>query len=146
MNNIKFIGTAEAENNGAQFTTKMQTNGFDFVADEPKVLGGKNLGPAPGDYLCMALASCKAMTLRMYVQRKQWKVDTIKVKVNLKKGGQLPSGINTFYSDITVTGDFDEDQQQRMLHIAKACPVSRLLRKQNEVITNLKTDDISAFP
>ena len=124
----------------------MKTNSFEFVADEPEVIGGKNLGPSPGDYLCMALASCKAMTLRMYVQRKQWKVDTIKVKVNLKKGKQLPSGINTFYSDITLTGDFDEDQQQRMLHIAKACPVSRLLRKQNEVITNLKTDDISAFP
>ena len=146
MNNIKFIGTAEAKNNGEQFTTNIQTNGFDFVADEPEVVGGKNLGPAPGDYLCMALASCKAMTLRMYVQRKQWKVDTIKVKVNLKKGEQLPSGINTFYSDITVTGDFDEEQQQRMLHIAKACPVSRLLHKQNVVITILRNDDISVIP
>ena len=115
------------------------------MADESEVVGGKNLGPAPGDYLCMALASCKAMTLRMYAQRKKWNVDIINVKVNLKKGDQLLSGINTFYSDITVTGNFDEEQQQRMLHIAKACPISRLLRKQNEVITILR-NDISVIP
>jgi putative redox protein len=147
MKHINFIGTTEAENNGMEFTTKMQTNGFDFVADKPEVLGGNNLGPAPGDYLCMALASCKAMTLRIYIQRKQWSVDTVKVKVNLQKDDQLSPGNNTFYSEISITGNVDKEQLRRLLHIAKSCPVSKLLQKQNEVITTVvRTDDINVFP
>lgn len=137
MNNIKFIGTAEAENNGAQFLTSIKTNRFEFLADEPEVIGGKNLGPSPGDYLCMALASCEAMTLRMYIQRKQWEVGSIKVQVNLEKDAESSSGLNTFYSVIKLTGNFNEEQQQRMLHIAKACPISRLLQKQNKVVTTI---------
>ena len=137
MNNIKFMGTAEAQNIGDQFTTSIKSNSFEYVADEPEAIGGKNIGPSSGDYLCMALASCKAMTLRMYVKRKQWKVQSINVKVKLVKGPQPPSGLNTFYSEINVTGSFDEEQEKRMLYIAKACPISRLLQKQNEVVTTL---------
>jgi putative redox protein len=73
----------------------------------------------------------------MYVKRKQWKVESINVKVKLVKGHQSPSGLNTFYSEINVTGSFDEEQEKRMLYIAKACPISRLLQKQNEVATTL---------
>ena len=131
----KFSGFAEAENNDDLYTTTMKTNGHELVADESKEVGGKNLGPAPGDYLCMSLASCKAITLRMYIQRKQWKVDSINVKVNLVRGNNLASGLNTFYCEITVKGNINEDQQKRLQEIAKVCPISRLLGKQNEVVT-----------
>ncbi|MDQ6901461.1 MAG: OsmC family protein [Bacteroidota bacterium] len=40
---------------------------------------GEYLGPAPGDYLCATLASCKAITLRMYPDHKKWNVEKIKV-------------------------------------------------------------------
>ena len=137
----KFSGVAEAKNKGELFTTFMETNGHTLVADEPKEFGGQNLGPSPGDYLCMSLASCKAITLRMYVQRKQWKVDTVHVKVNLVKGNHLASGVNTFYCEIIVTGDINAEQQKRLEEIAKVCPISRLLGKQNEVIIMIMNKD-----
>lgn len=120
----------------------MQTNGHHLVADELEEFGGKNLGPSPGDYLCMSLASCKAITLRMYIQRKQWKVDAIHLKVNLVKVSQLASGMNTFYCEIIVSGDINADQQKRLGEIAKVCPISRLLSKENEVLINIYKKDI----
>ena len=137
MDNIKFMGTAEAQNIGDQFTTTIKSNSFEYVADEPEAIGGKNIGPSSGDYLCMALASCKAITLRMYVQRKQWKVDSIHVNASLVKGNQLASGVNTFYCEITVAGDINSDQEKRLEEIAKVCPVSRLLGKQNDVVISI---------
>ena len=135
MTPAKFIGIAEVENKGEQYSTWMKSNGHELVADELQEFGGQNLGPSPGDYLCMSLASCKAITLRMYIQRKRWKVDTINIKVNLVKGSHSASGLNTFHCEITVTGDINADQQKRLVEIAKVCPISRLLGKQNEVIT-----------
>jgi putative redox protein len=73
----------------------------------------------------------------MYIQRKQWQVDAINVKVNMVKGDQNPTGVNTFHSEIAITGNLDEAQQQRIIHIAKACPISKLLQKQNEVVTTV---------
>ena len=83
MNNGKIIASGEAENNGEQYTTPVRSGEHSWVADEAVGAGGKNAGPAPGDYLCMALASCKVITLRMYVQRKQWNIDAINLEVNL---------------------------------------------------------------
>ena len=142
MTPAKFTGVAEAKNKGELFATFMETNGHILVADEPREFGGKNLGPSPGDYLCISLASCKAITLRMYIQRKQWKADAIHVKVKLVKGSRFASGMNTFYCEIIVTGDINADQRKRLEDIAKACPVSRMLGKQNEVITVVTNDDI----
>ncbi|HRP58417.1 OsmC family protein [Agriterribacter sp.] len=134
MNNKKIIASGEAENKGELYTTPVRSGEHAWVADELKSVGGRNAGPAPGDYLCIALASCKAITLRMYVQRKQWKVDVINVKANLVRG-EVPGAPNTFYCEVNVNGDINEDQKKRLLQIAKACPVSRLLGKPNEVIT-----------
>ncbi|RYE55432.1 MAG: OsmC family peroxiredoxin [Sphingobacteriales bacterium] len=137
MATAKFGGVAEAHNKGELFATVMEANGHMLVADEPREFGGKNTGPSPGDYLCMSLASCKAITLRMYITRKQWKVDSIHINVKLIRGTELASGMNTFYCEITVPGEVSADQQKRLQEIAKVCPISRMLGKQNEVITSV---------
>lgn len=131
----KIIATAEVENNGDQYTSAVKVHQHLAVTDEPVESGGKDAGPAPGDFLCISLASCTAITLRMYADRKQWKVDRIWVKVNLVRGSDLPSGHNTFFCEVKLTGSLTEEQHKRMMEIAKKCPVHRLLTKPSEVVT-----------
>src|SRR5690242_15770301 len=54
-----------------------------FIADEPASIGGKDMGPDPYTLLLSSLASCKLITLRMYIDRKGWKVDQLAVSVNM---------------------------------------------------------------
>ena len=75
----KIIATAEVTNDHDQYSSRIRINKHELLVDEPLNNGGADLAPAPGDYLCAALASCKAITLRMYAQRKKWKIDEIKV-------------------------------------------------------------------
>jgi putative redox protein len=137
MTATKFIGSATAVNDGGQYKTNLVSGSHQFIADEPKEYGGEELGPAPADYLCAALASCKAITIRMYVNRKGWKVDAIDVTARFAKGDQLASGTPTFYCDVQLTGELTDEQRKRILDIARACPVDRLLQKPSEVITGL---------
>ena len=137
MAQTKIIASGQAENTGDIYKTELRINQHLLIADELPEVGGKDEGPAPGDYLCMSLASCKAITLRMYAQRKDWKVDVIKVKVNLVKGSDMESGNNTFFSEVDIKGNLDDDQKARMLQIAKACPIDRLLIKSNDSISVL---------
>jgi putative redox protein len=135
MDKTKVVASAEAVNKGEVLTTKLFADDFEYIGDEPKVYGGRNEGAAPAQYICMALASCKAITLRMYAKRKNWTIDEIQVKVNMVKGDQMPSGFNTFFCSVKIVGELSEEQEKRLLEISKVCPVDRLLGKPNEVVT-----------
>ena len=54
-----------------------------FNADEPKNKGGTDMAPAPDEILEASLASCTAITLRMYADRKQWNLNAVDVSVNI---------------------------------------------------------------
>ena len=133
----KIVASVTARNKADALKTELQAAAFSFVADEPLLYGGQDLGPAPADYLCMALASCQAITLRMYAKRKGWNVPCIDVKVDFVKGGDTPSGENTFVVEIKVEGMLDVEQRKRLEDIAKACPVHRLMSHPIHVITTL---------
>ena len=137
MSQGKIIATATAENTGEIYQTVLKINQHMLVADELPEVGGKDTGPAPGDFLCMSLASCKVITLRMYAQRKNWKADVIKIKVNLVKGANMETGNNTFFCEVEIQGDLTDEQKSRMMEIARACPVDKLLRKPNDVVSVL---------
>jgi len=133
----KVIATAEVTNNGNQYTSDVSINQHDLLVDEPMEKGGEDLGPAPGDYLCAALASCKAITLRMYAQRKGWKIDEIKVKVDLVKDSQSEPVLHTFICELSFIGNLDEEQIKRLEVIASSCPLHKLLSRANKIITTL---------
>ena len=85
----------------------------------------------------MSLAACKVITLRMYAERKKWKVDLIKVKVSLVKGSDMETGNNTFFSEVSIEGDISEQDKARMMEIAKACPINKLLGKPSDFVSQL---------
>ena len=135
MDKTKIIASAEAVNKGDVLTTKVFADGFEHIVDEPEMYGGNNEDAAPAQYICMALASCKAITLRMYARRKKWVLEEIQVKVNMVKRDQMLSGLNTFFCSIKLLGALTEEQEKRLMEISKVCPIDRLLSKPSEVIT-----------
>lgn len=137
MTKTKTIGSASAQNNGEVYRTSVVTGDFHLTVDEPTEYGGGATGPAPADYLCTAMASCKAITIRMYAQRKGWQVDGVTVHVSLVKGDRGAAGVNSFFCEVRITGALSDAQRQRILQIARICPIERLLGKSNEVVTVL---------
>ncbi|MCA9000956.1 MAG: alpha/beta fold hydrolase, partial [Planctomycetes bacterium] len=57
------------------FTCKVTAGPHRLIADEPKHVGGLDMGPAPYDFVGIGLGACTAMTIRMYTDRKEWPVD-----------------------------------------------------------------------
>jgi putative redox protein len=111
------------------YTVKLQNGRHEFLADEPLEKGGADTGPGPDELLEAALASCTAVTLRMYAQRKQWPVAEIEVTVSLQRVEKK----TVFTKSIKVNGSIDEAQRKRMLEIGELCPVSRTLLNEVEI-------------
>lgn len=116
-----------------RYRTEITTGGKIVVADEPEELGGTNLGAAPGEFLMIALASCTAITLRMYADRKKWPMEKVTVEVNFEKVDNK----TIFSREISLEGQLDEEQRNRLLQIANACPVHKTLTNPIEVETKL---------
>src|SRR5689334_23741319 len=52
-----------------------------FIVDEPVSAGGLGTGPNPYDLMAAALASCTALTIRLYAERKGWPLKHVEVSV-----------------------------------------------------------------
>lgn len=112
-----------------------------FVADEPVKSGGGDTGPDPFTLLLSSLVSCTLATMRMYIDRKQWDIPVIRVKANMfqqVKGEQL---ITTIDRDISFEGKVETEKKERLLEIASACPVSKLLEGEVKVRSFMYHDE-----
>jgi putative redox protein len=115
-----------------------------LVADEPPPIG-EDAGPTPYDLLLAALGSCTNMTVRMYADRKGWPLERIRVtlshsRIHAKDCAECESGngwIDQINKTIELSGELDDVQRQRLLHIAEQCPVHRTLISQILITTSL---------
>jgi putative redox protein len=129
------------------FVTEIVTEGHRLVADKPVSMGGTGSGPAPYGYLMAALGACKAMTLRMYSDRKEWPLESVTVKLAHQKIDaadcetcQTKEGkLDQFDCEIDLSGGLDDQQKQRLLQIADRCPVHRTLHSEIIVKSKLKS-------
>lgn len=116
-----------------KYQTVLTNSRHQLIADEPENLNGTDLGPTPEEMLMMSLAGCTAITLRMYADRKQWNVEQVQVEITMDK----LSDKTLFTRSIKLTGNLSPEEQQRMLQVANACPVHKILTHPIEVNTNL---------
>jgi len=93
-----------------------------IVFDEPETLGGLDTGMTPNELLLSALGSCAAITIKMYAQRKGWDVKEVIAHLDLSKN---EDGKTIFTERFEFIGNLDDAQKERLLKIAKACPVAK---------------------
>jgi putative redox protein len=104
-----------------------------WFADEPESLGGGDRGPTPVSLLLSSLGACTSITLKMYAKRKGWQLDEVHVTLSMETG----SDGSTIDRRIVLTGDLSEEQRERLLQIANACPVHKILTNPIEIRTGL---------
>lgn len=118
-----------------KYKTIIRSATNEIIADEPIDLGGKDLGLTPGELLTGSLASCTSITLRMYSDRKEWDVQEIIVNVTLNDEEKNNPVLSR---TVEVKGNLNEQEQARLLAIANACPIHKLLSRGIEIRTEMK--------
>jgi len=113
---IAHIGTTDYQ---VQFDDGTHT----WVADEPASLGGGDRGPTPFSLLLSSLGACTSITLKMYAGRKDWPLEGVRVALTMETGA---SG-TTIDRQIALEGPLTDEQRERLLQIANACPVHKVL-------------------
>jgi putative redox protein len=101
-----------------------------LIADEPTDKGGTNTGPTPSQLLALGLASCTAITLEMYADRKQLDVGDLAIDVDYELNRD---GRSRFELTITLPAGLSEEEVEQLRVIAGKCPVHRALKGEVEI-------------
>src|SRR4029077_8662989 len=83
-----------------------------------------------------ALGACKAMTIRLYANRKNWPLKRAEVAVRHRRADLNAQDI--FEVEVTLEGALDENQRAKLMEIADRCPVSVTLTRGSQVHSTLK--------
>jgi putative redox protein len=108
-----------------RFTHELKVREHTLTADEPKDEGGDDAGPSPQELLAASLASCTAVTMEMYAQRKGWNTDGLEVDVDYTPADRgSPTRFNLV---MRMPAHLSEEQVDKLRVIAAKCPVHRTL-------------------
>ena len=116
------------------YATTIQAGRHALTVDESQEHGGQDVGPTPTDLYAAALASCTAITLRMYAERKQWPLETLQVSVEIRKAADKSTSIERV---LKLSGALSDEQRARLADIAERTPVTLMVKNSVEVHTSL---------
>ena len=117
-------------------TVEIRGGQHTITADEPKQTGGDDQGPSPQELLAASLASCSAVTLEMYADRKGWNIGDVSVDVRFEPAQR--GSPTRFQISVKLPKELPEDQRERLMQIVARCPVHRTL--EGEVIFDEKLE------
>lgn len=135
------VRISEADANG--FLQDISAGTKHVAADEPRSVGGADLGFTPYQLVGAGLGACTSMTIRMYARRKDWPLDHVSVDVGHDKihardcaDCETTDGkVDIFRREIRLTGALSDEQRARLMEIADRCPVHRTLEREIRVET-----------
>jgi putative redox protein len=127
------------------YTTEIKTARHNLIGDEPINVGGNDFGPTPYEFISSGLATCTAITLKMYAQRKGWDLQETLAHVQYKNNHlddceqceDEGHEINHFEKMLEFKGNLDEKQIKRLKQIASKCPVHKTLEAGASIATTL---------
>ena len=123
---------------GPSLRNDIESGPHRLVADEPVDAGGTAEGPTPYDFLSAALGACTSMTMRVVAKRENIPLEGIEITVEsdrmyakdcadcLSNSGY----IHHFSVAIKLIGNLTAEQRERMLSVAKRCPVNKTLTSE----------------
>jgi putative redox protein len=123
------MGTVVVRNK-TKVVHEIEVDGHILLSDEPQP-GGDDAGPDPHELMLAGLGACQAITLRLYCDRKEWDLGEVTVTL---KSERVSNGIERITSNMTATGNLNEEQAQRLQEVMSRCPLSKLLKSQPEMI------------
>ena len=126
---------------GASFRNVIKVGKHRLVADEPIDAGGTDEGPTPYDFLSAGLGACTSMTMRVIAKRENIPLEGVEIHITNDRMyakdcvdcTNNTGYIHRFDVRIKLFGNLTDAQRERLLSVAKRCPVAKTLTSEIKI-------------
>lgn len=118
----------------AHFRMPIRSRQHEYFADEPPRLEGTDTAPTPIELLLGSIASCKAVTVRMYADRKGMPLERVHATARYDASSTPPDAARRIEVELVFEGDLDDDAKARLVEIAEKCAVQKIITGDLEVV------------
>lgn len=126
--------------------SEVEARDFLITVDEPKTLGGEDLGPNPVELVLAAIASCQEITYRLYADRLDIPLDgvsvTVKGDVDLNGLFSTDAGVRPGFRGVELDVELDStaapeelDRLKRTVDVC--CPIMDVIRNATPVLARV---------
>ena len=130
---------------GTAFRNDVEAGKHHLVADEPVEAGGTDAGPTPYDFLAAALGGCTSMTMRIVAKRENIPLDGAEIQISSDRMYAKDCAdctnktgyIHRFDVRIKLLGNLSDAQRERLLSVARRCPVAKTLTSEIRIEESL---------
>lgn len=128
--------------NETGYQVEIDAAGHHLLADESPKDDQPTAGPNPYALLLASLAACKAMTVRLYAERKDIPLEAVNVNLSIHKvyardcedcESDDDAKVDIIEEEISFEGDLTDEQRERLAWIADRCPVHRTLTSETKI-------------
>lgn len=130
---------------GAGWSVTIAARSHVWKADEPGESGGSDSGPTPYEMILAALGACKAVTMRIYADRKGWPLEEARIRLRHDRihaedcmTCETKEGkVDRIDVEVELHGALSAEQRERLHDIAGRCPVHRTLTSEIDIQSRL---------
>lgn len=108
------------------FRHSIKIDDHEAFTDLPKSMGGESSAPSPHDYFDAALGACKALTVKLYAQKKDIPLTGVTVEVK-HDASEEQQGKYALHVKLTFKGVLTDAQREELHRVADKCPVHKLM-------------------
>lgn len=125
----------------ASLRNEIEAGKHRLIADEPVDAAGTDAGPTPYELLSAGLGACTSMTMRVIAKRENIPLEGVEIQIAndrmyAKDCADCTSAtgyIHRFDVRIKLIGSLTEQQRERLLSVAKRCPVAKTLTSEIKI-------------
>lgn len=139
MSELKFKITADSEN---ATKTVVKARSFEIIVDEPPVLGGKDEGPNPVEFVLAAYAGCINVVGHVVAKEMGFKLEGVKIEIVgsinpenfLGKSDKERAGYKQIEMKVYPSASAPKEVLEEWLEkVCKRCPVSDNIKNETPV-------------
>jgi putative redox protein len=127
MRSRLILARIASEAGDEHWRTHMTAGRHELLGDEPKTLGGGDVGPPPFAYLLAGLVSCTSVTVRMYAEKHAIPLQRIEVDAKVLRNEE--EGINSVERQVRLIGDLDDSDRAKLERVAERTPVTLAIKE-----------------
>ncbi|UJF15809.1 OsmC family protein [Jeotgalibaca sp. MA1X17-3] len=123
------------------YQVTLDVDGHEYLIDQSKENGGKGTGANPSDMLIAAVAACKTMVAKSFLDSKEIEYQRVNTEIDYEFNGPNKNITVSMTVRLNVVGATVDETELRQLQtiVATGCPVANLMDSDKNTIETIVT-------